>query len=140
MTVSESLVTWLYEFGDIAIDERVSTDQLDAAARSMGLYATPRTKVTEYMDGSRSVTAYYTFLVRAASQDETSRQSNQAWLERLQAWVRARHLSRTLPTLGAGKTCNSVAIVNTFYAQSQTEEESIYQMTLSMEYIEERTV
>lgn len=139
MTISESIIQWLYTFGDIAINERVNTDQLEAAARSMGLYATPQTTVQGYIDGSRSVTAYYTFLVRDASQDDASRKSNQEWLEGLQSWVQLQSLGGSLPVLSEGKTCQAVGIANTFYMQSQAEEEAVYQMTISITYIEERT-
>ena len=88
MTVSESIIRWLYGFGDIEAGDRIETDQLDGEAGSYGLYKQPTKDVVPFVDGSRDVTEYYYLLARQSSKAEASRVDNQAWMESLESWVR----------------------------------------------------
>ena len=75
MTVSKALINWLYGFGDIAIDEEISTEQLAAQAEAYGLYKDQQTSIHCYVDGTRDVTAYYLLLARQPAQAERQRQA-----------------------------------------------------------------
>lgn len=140
MTISQCLVQWLYNFGNISIDDRIETDALASAADSMGIYKTPRTNYRNYVDGSRDVTAYYNFLVRQSGQSEAERQSGQTWMETLEDWVRANCLAGDVPQLGDGRTCNSIAVSSSFYMSLDDGEENVYQVTLEINYTEEKRV
>ena len=136
MTVSQAIVTWLYTNTTIAVDETVDTDMLAANAAAYGLYKTPQTTIIPYVDGTRDVTAYYTFHVRQRSNVETTRQSNQAFLEAFEAWVRSQSRARTLPSLTSPLECQSVFIANTFSMSNAENDEAVYQLTLGINYIE----
>lgn len=100
MTVSESIIRWLYGFGDIEAGDRIETDQLDGEAGSYGLYKQPTKDVVPFVDGSRDVTEYYYLLARQSSKAEASRVDNQAWMESLESWVRQKSRSGDLPAAG----------------------------------------
>ena len=38
MTIGQSIVEWLYTFGNIEVDAVIETDQLDASAGSYGIF------------------------------------------------------------------------------------------------------
>ena len=136
MTVSQAIVTWLYTNTTIAVDETVDTDMLAANAAAYGLYKTPQTNITQYVDGTRDVTAYYTFHVRQRSNVEATRQSNQAFLESFETWVRSQSRARTLPSLTSPLECQRVFIANTFSMSNAENDEAVYQLTLGINYID----
>ena len=136
MTVGESIIQWLYGFGDIEIDQRISTDQLGAEEGALALFKEPTKTEHVFLDGSRDVTERYYFLVRQPSQTNSARISNAAWLERLEEWVRQQNLSRNYPKLGNGRLCFSITIGVSAYVMEQQEEDSIYQISVVICYSE----
>lgn len=136
MTVSQSIVTWLYTNTTISVNDTVDTDTLAATAAAYGLYKTPQTTVIPYVDGTRDVTAYYTFLLRQRSNEDGKRQNNQAWLEALEAWVQSKRKARTLPTLSAPRQCHDVFVANSFAVIETESDESVYQITIGINYTE----
>jgi len=136
MTVSKALITWLYGFGSISVDESIDTDTLAANAAAYGLYKTPQTVIVPFVDGSRDVTAYYTLCVRQRANQESKRQDNQEWLEALEKWVRTQNLAQNFPEMVDSRECYGVGIANTFTMMEPESSESIYQMTLSISYTE----
>ena len=136
MTVSQAIVTWLYTNTAIAVDETVDTDTLAANAAAYGLYKTPQTNVIPYVDGTRDVTAYYTFHVRQRANVETTRQSNQAFLEALESWVQAKRRAHALPSLTAPLYCQDIFIANTFSMTIAESDEAVYQLTIGVNYID----
>ncbi len=137
MTVSQALIQWLYGFGSITVDESIDTDTLAANAAAYGLYKTPQKTVIPYVDGSRDVTAYYTFCVRQRANQDVKRRNNQEWMEGLETWVRARQLKRELPVLTSGRDCQTVFIANSFTMQDAEKDEAVYQLTIAVNYIEQ---
>lgn len=135
MTVSQAIVTWLYTNNTIAADDTVDTDTLAANAAAYGLYKTPQTSIIPYVDGTRDITAYYTFMLRQRSNEDTKRQSNQAWLEALETWVQSKRRSRTLPTLTAPMYCEDIFVANSFSMTDAEADESVYLLTLGINYI-----
>lgn len=93
MTVSKALINWLYGFGDIAIDEEISTEQLAAQAEAYGLYKDQQTSIHCYVDGTRDVTAYYLLLRASPRRPTPASQDAQAWLEGLERWVRQKSMA-----------------------------------------------
>ena len=124
MTVSESIIRWLYGFGDIEAGDRIETDQLDGEAGSYGLYKQPTKDVVPFVDGSRDVTEYYYLLARQSSKAEASRVDNQAWME-------------SLPQLDGGRSCHAVGVSVSAYMSGAAESgTSEYQITVSINYTE----
>lgn len=139
MTITQSIIEWLAGYdGGIEVDEGVNTDMLAANAEAYGLFRTPGNVVTEFVHGGRDVTTYLNLIVRQPSQTESMRQSNQAWMEQLERWVREQNMLRRLPHLDDGRECYAVAISNSFYMQEQTETESVYQIAIAVHYTERR--
>ena len=136
MTVSKALIAWLYGFGSISVDESIDTDTLAANAAAYGLYKTPQTVIVPFIADGRDVTAYYTLCVRQRANQERKRQDNQEWLEGLEQWVRAQNRAQNFPEMGDNRECYGVGIANTFTMQDAENEESVYQMTLSISYTE----
>lgn len=137
MTTGESIIQWLYGFGDIEAGERIETDQLDGEAGSYGLFRQPTKNVTTFIDGSRDVAEYYYLLARQSVKAEASRVSNQAWAESLEQWVRAQSLAGNLPKLDGGRVCYAADVTVSAYmsgaAESGTAE---YQITVCINYTE----
>ena len=135
MTISQAIVTWLYTNSSLSVDD-VDTDTLAASAAAYGLYKTPQTNVVTYVDGTRDVTAYYTFHVRQRSNVEVTRQSNQEFLEGFETWVRTQSHASIFPALASPLECQRVFVANTFSALETETDETIYQLTLGINYID----
>ena len=137
MTVGESIITWLYGFGDIAPTDRIETDQLGGEAGSFGLFKEPTLEETVFIDGTRDVTAYYYILARQSNKSDAARIGNQAWMEALEGWVRAKNLARELPDLGGGRTCYAVGVsVASHMPESEENGTADYQLTVRINYTE----
>lgn len=165
MTITESITAWLHGYaGGIEAGDLISTDQLAAApsegkvanplglqageagrgrsnrrfgSRAFGVFKAPGDTVREFVDGSRDVTAHFLFLARQPSQTDGMRVGNQAWLEDFERWVRAENMARNLPQLDESRSCYAVNIAGSFAMETQTESESVYQITLAISYFEE---
>ena len=135
-SVSEAIVTWLYTNTTISVDKTIDTDQLATEAAAYGLYKTPQTVIKPFIDGSRDITAYYSFLARQKSAQEATRKASQSWLEALEAWVRGKNMASDLPALGTGRTCNYVGIANSYALQSTEEQDAVYHLTIAVNYTE----
>ena len=139
MTITESITAWLHGYaGGIEAGDLISTDQLAAApSEAYGVFKSPGDTVREFVDGSRDVTAHFLFLARQPSQTDGMRVGNQAWLEDFERWVRAENMARNLPQLDESRSCYAVNIAGSFAMETQTESESVYQITLAISYFEE---
>ncbi len=138
MTVSESVVRWLrgYEGGFELVDE-IKTDQLSEESEAYGIFKTPQDSEVVFVDGSRDVTVHYLFLARQPSQTDGMRQSNQAWLEGLESWIRRQNRLRALPEMDQGRICFGVSVTNSYAAETQGNAETVYQLGVAIQYYEE---
>ena len=138
MTVGESLINWLYTFGDILITDKIDTDKLEGEDGSLGLYKQATEDITTFVNGSRDITEYYNLLARQATVSDEARINNQSWADSLEAWIREKNLKRQLPALGRGKTCNTVAVSIGAYMSAAAESGSAeYQIAIAINYTEE---
>ena len=138
MTISESIIKWLRGYsGGIEATDKICVDQLAADNETYGVFKAPGDIVTEFVGGARDVTAYYLFICRQMSQTDAMRISNQAWMEELEAWIRAKNLARDLPQLDNGRSCYAVAIANSYTMQEQDDDGTIYQFSIEIHYTEE---
>lgn len=139
MTINESIIKWLYEYGQIEIDERIDTDLLQAKANAYAVSKTPTTIKEEFIDGSSSNTEYYTFFMRKKSQFELDRKGNNAFLEELTDWVEERNADGNIPKLDNNRFCESISISSGFYLFETEESESVYQLTFEIIYRKEKS-
>ena len=137
MTISESIIQWLYTNGTIQIDERINTEKLDAEAVAYSLSKVPQSIVKAFIDGSQRRTEYYMFFVRQSTQIESERISNDKFLENLEEWVWKQNRNRNLPNLDGKRYCDSVGISSTFYLFDTAEEDGVYSLTIEITYRKE---
>ncbi len=135
MTISESVIEWLHGYeGGFELIGEIKTDQLSEDAESFGVFNTPRDSEVVFVDGSRDVTVHYLFLARQPSQTDDMRQSNQAWLEGLERWIRQQNRLRVLPEMDQGRTCFSVSVTGSYAAEEQNSAETVYQLGVAISY------
>ena len=148
MTIAESVIAWLKGWeGGMGAGDMISTDQLAAApSEACGVFRSPGDTATEFVDGSRDVTARFLFLVRLPAQTDGMRRENQARLEDFERWVRRQNMARNLPRLDGGgdggensvsRSCHAVRLADGFAMEAQTETEAVYQAALEVSYFEE---
>lgn len=139
MTVGQSLVTWLMEYGDIETsDTIIETDQLGIETDSMGLYKQANNTINAFIDGTRDITEYYYLLARRPVRDDRSRVDNQAWMEALENWVHQRDQSRDLPALDGGRECFGIEVsVSAYMSDSDDSGRTAeYQISIAIKYTE----
>lgn len=137
MSIAESLRAWLKRYDGIEVDDTFTCDQLAVEAEALGLFKSPETFETVFIDGSRDVTAYYLFAVRQNTMTDALRGENETWLEDLERWVRAQNMLRSLPMLGSGRDPVSVGVSGTFSMVSQDGHDAIYEISITITYHEE---
>lgn len=140
MTVGQSIVNWLYTFGNIEInpDVMIETDQLDSAPDSYGLYKQANKVTTPFVDGSSDNSEYYYLLVRQPSKTNAARVDNQAWMESLESWIREQNIARNLPTLEDGKQCYGISVSVSGYMMETESDTAAYQISMKIDYTEVR--
>ena len=138
MTIGGAVVEWLRGYaGGFELTDMISTDQLGATPESYGVFKAPGGMVQEFVDGSRDVTVNYLFLARQPSQTDGLRKDAHEWLEGLEHWIRAQSRRRQLPELDAGRHCHSVIVTSSYAAEEQTDADTVYQLSLAINYFEE---
>ena len=137
MTISESIIQWLYTNGTIQIDERINTEKLDGSAVAYSLSKVPQNLVNKFIDGSERRTQYYMFFVRQSTQIESERISNDKFLENLEDWVWMQNKNRNFPILDNKRTCESIGVSSTYYLYETEEEEGVYSLTIQIVYRKE---
>lgn len=138
MTISESIQKWLYDFGEIEIDEKIDTDLLKAQVNTYALAKAPTNIREEFIDGSSLNTEYYTFLTRRTTQFDGERVSNNQFLEKLTEWVEERNNEGILPKLDNKRVCDNIAISSGFYLFETEEENGVYSLTFEIIYRKEK--
>ena len=138
MSITESIIRWMQGYsGGIDIADQIRVDQLLAMNEGLGIFKSPGDEITEYIGGARDVTANFLFLICQPSQTNAMRVENQLWLEGFEKWVRDQNRARKLPELSGGRKCIWIEISNSFAIQQQTESETVYQITITIDYFEE---
>lgn len=138
MTISESIIQWLSDFGEIKIDSVINTELLKAQPNAYAMIKTPTNIRQEFIDGSSVNTEYYTFLARKSSQFNAERINNNQFLENLTDWVENANMDGNLPKLDNKRFCDNIAISSGFYLFETEENESVYSLTFEIIYRKER--
>ncbi len=134
MSISKSIAEWLK--GYVGDAEIIDIDQLAAMPEAYGLFRSPETVVTPFIDGSRDVSAYYQFVIRRQSQTDAQRAENADMLESMERWMHAQNIARSLPQLGAGRVCYSIAVNGGMALETQDDATSEYQIIIHINYFD----
>lgn len=137
MTVAESLKKWLCGF-DKADFSEILTDFIDAPPDCISIFKSPNKSIVKFNDGSRQITEYYQFFFRQPTQLDKKRIENQRLLADLEEWVEQRNYSEDYPELHENLVCEEIDIANSATINSQEDDNAIYQITLSIQYLKER--
>lgn len=138
MTIAECLKKWLgdYEKADIELD----TDFIEGENGSFAIYKAPNNTIIPYNDGTSLVTEYYQFFARQPIQIDKERIENQKFMSDLENWVEEKNLNEEYPDLSAvgNLACTEINIENSAAVTSQEEDNAIYQIVISVQYLKER--
>lgn len=134
MTVLDSLREWLRGY-DADMD-MLTVEQLDVAPDALGIFQTPEVQITQFVDGSRDVKAFYDLFLRAPCQTDGLREDGMERVEALERWVLAQNRARNWPMLDAGRDCYGVFISGSGSVISQTDAESTYHLTIGIMYFD----
>ena len=135
MTVAESLRAWLRGY-DAGMEE-VALEQLGVDPEALGLFRGSERQTTIFADASMDVLEHYDFFLRFPAQTEDLRADGMDRMEGLERWIMACNLRRDLPALDNGRTCFMVKTSGGSSMIEQTDAESVYHITLAIEYFEE---
>lgn len=139
MTVSESIINWLKGFKpqEYWNMKSIQTDIHPAKEFSYSLAKEPTQNVKSFISGKKIITGYYTIHARLPSQENADRVDNAAWGELLEKWITEQNQKKQFPEI-EGATVNKVSVTTPFYLGTTETSDSIYQMTVSINYVEEK--
>lgn len=138
MTVSESIIRWLKTFdpAEYRKMKKIDTDIQSANADSYTLIKEPVRNVKPYISGRKVYTDHYMIMARLPSQSNTDRIENTGFGEALEGWVRDQDLKENYPEL-TGAIVSKISVTTPFYIGSTNTNDSLYQMTVAIEYRKE---
>lgn len=136
MTISECLKTWLTQYDRLDFS-MLLTDFIDAPDGAVSIFSTPQSVERPFIDGSKQVTEYYNFFVRASNQLEEQRVENQEIVEDFCNWIEEMDMAEDYPVMPEGMSCDEISAVNGAIL-SQENDNAIYQVTISITYVKER--
>lgn len=135
MTVRQSVIEWLLQFDPKMIS--ISTDIRPAKVNSYALVKEPVVNEKRFVSGARIVTEHYVLLALLDSQDNVERKENTVWGEQLEKWIDEKNRKKEFPEL-SGASVRGVKVTTPFYVGSkESTNESMYQLSLSINYFEE---
>lgn len=135
MTVSQSIIAWLKQFNPEEYWEMntINTDLQSADTCTYALYKEPIQNVKRYISGKSIHTDHYSIMARLGSQTNNERIENGAWGEALTDWIEEKNRNKEFPILDRGAV-SAIAVTTPFYMGKTETKDSIYQMTISIEY------
>lgn len=131
MTVSESIINWLYGY-DTNVDG-IDTDIVSASTASYALSKEPTVNIKKYLSGKVERTEYYQLTARLDSQTNADRKDNTMWLEGLEKWVKEQTEQGNVPIVN-GKPVTDIYISSSFYLGRNAEDNSLYSLTMAIRY------
>lgn len=136
MTISKYIIELLKKNKELEID----MDHVQDGSDQYGLFKSPGREVKNYNDGSREITEHYQFLARQATISDTERKEADEWLEDLTYWVDDLAMDYDFPKLDGGRTVIGLSVTGCPYPMESKDDETLYQLALSITYIREREV
>ena len=132
MTVSESIIKWLYGF-DM---NRIDTDIQKSGTGTYSLAKEPIQDIKSYLSGRKEYTDYYTIQARLSSQTDADRIANNDFGEKLSKWVKERNKAEDFPLI-EDSLVHEITITTPFYMGATSTNDSKYEMTIPVKYVKE---
>lgn len=138
MTVLNSVIDWLLTFDpdEYSKIKSIDTDILAARPNSFSLAKEPIINRKKYVSGKVVATEHYTLSALLPSFENQERIANNRWGELLEKWVFEQDKEQNFPMI-EGVSVKKIEITTPFYSGKTMENESVYQMTLSIKYEKE---
>lgn len=134
MTVSESIIKWLKTFDPEEYQKmkHIDTDIMHGNV-NYSLVKAPTESVKHFLSGASVHKEYYQFQARLSTLTNAECIDNGAWLEALTKWIGEKVSAGDLPVI-EGATVRQMGIPTSFHVSSNGQGESVYQMTIFIEY------
>lgn len=140
MTISEAVIKWLKTFNpeDYWKMKQVDTEIQSANVDSYSLVKEPVRNVKTYISGRKIITDHYMIQARLSSQTNTDCIENNGFGETLEDWVSEQNKSKNFPRIPDAVVQN-INITTPFYlGKIDTNNSSIYQLTVAIKYEKEK--
>lgn len=116
----------------------IHTNHLSDGSDRYGLFRSPARSTEENIDGSYLVTEAYQFYGRLDSMSETEREDAEEQMESFVYAVDDYIYNHDYPELTGNRTIQDVQITGCPYPIETTDQEILYQISLSITYLRER--
>lgn len=134
MTISQYIVNLLKQYEGIEIDMNHVQDGSD----KYGLFKSPSRDIKNFTDGSYEITEYYQFLARQTTLSKSERKEADEWLEELAYWADDFPFLYEFPQIDKNRTVTGFSITGNPYPMEADDNDTLYQMSLSIIYLRER--
>ncbi len=138
MTVSEAVINWLMEFDPVEYGKmrNIHTDIQPAEVDAYSLVKEPVQNIKTFISGKRVFTDHYMIRARLSSYEDFDRVENNGFGETLEDWVREQDRNKHFPKI-EGADVKYVRTTTPFHVGKTENNNSLYQMTISIQYIKE---
>lgn len=134
MTISAYIVNLLKHYDGIEID----TNHMSEGSDQYGLFKSPSRDIKEFSDSSYQITEYYQFLARQSTNHISQRKEADEWLEDLAYWIDDFPFNYSFPALDKKREVVGISITGSPYPMEADNDDTLYQIMLSITYIRER--
>lgn len=135
MTISKYISDFLKEVTDITID----TNHVQDGSDKYGLFKSPGRRIRDFNDGSYEITENYQFMCKQNSTSEYDRTDSDEFLENLTYAVDDFPYENDYPALDGGRKVKMISLTGCPYPMEADGKETLYQMSLAITYLRERT-
>lgn len=134
MTVSGAVINWLKTFDpqESGAMKRIDTDLMHGNV-DYALVKEPVRNVKKSVTGDQTITEHYTLQARLPTITNTDSVESSEFMEELEQWVEECEDRKEYPDI-PNATVTAIAITTPFYVGSTEQDNSIYQMTISIVY------
>jgi len=138
MTVSEAIIKWLMTFDPAERQKmkNIHTDVQPAEVDAYSLVKEPVQNVKTFISGKKVFTDHYMIRARLSSLEDTERVENNGFGEALEEWVREQDRNKNFPKI-EGISVKYIRTTTPFHVGRTENNNSLYQMTISIQYIKE---
>lgn len=139
MTVSEAIIAWLKTFhpADYWKMKNIDTDLQSAEVDTYSLVKEPVQNVKSYLSGKKVYTNHYMIQARLSSQCNSDRIENNGFGEALEAFVTEQNQKKVYPVIPDAQV-QKISTTTPFYMGKTGTDNSVYQMTISIQYMKEK--
>lgn len=134
MTISAYITRLLKNYESIKID----TNHVSEGSDKYGLFKSPSRNIKEFTDGSYEITEFYQFAARQSTNSLSERKEADEWLEDLAYWADDFPYNYKFPPLDKNRKVTGFSITGNPYPMEADNNDTLYEMSLSITYIRER--